>query len=244
MERRLQRLNWLTVRDLVPSKSDTVILPVGTVEAHGPTCLGTDNFIPEALATAIADRLEALVAPTLNYGITKSLYRYPGGISIKPETFGLFLHDILHSLVDTRFKNISVMNGHGGNNATLKNVAHDFHRRHRANIAVIHWFELCSELTAEFFGHAGGHGGTDETAMVQAIDTDLVDESVYSRDQVYQFRTGADVYPVPGCVLLYKEDEGYPEFDEVRSREYFDRVVAAVGDFTEQVVSRWRQLGL
>ncbi|RME29732.1 MAG: creatininase family protein, partial [Candidatus Zixiibacteriota bacterium] len=49
MERELQRLNWLTVQKLVPKEINTVIFPVGTVEAHGSSCLGTDNFIPETL---------------------------------------------------------------------------------------------------------------------------------------------------------------------------------------------------
>ena len=128
MERRLQHLNWLTVRDLVPKEIDTVILPVGTVEAHGSACLGTDNFIPEAIANDIAERVNALVAPIVNYGITKSLIRYNGGSTIKPENFRLYIRDILDSMVDTGFHNVILMNGHGGNNSSLKPVAFEFHR--------------------------------------------------------------------------------------------------------------------
>ena len=234
----------MKVKDLVPSTTDTIILPVGTVEAHGSACLGTDNFIPEAIALGVAERLNALVAPTLSFGVTRSMYGYPGGITINPETFALFLRDILNSFADTGFRNVLVMNGHGGNNAALKDVAQKFHHERKANIAVIHWYELVRELTDDFFGHAGGHAGTDETAMVMAIDPTLVDSEAYDPDQVYQFQPGADIYPVPGSILLYKEGEGYPEFDVERSRQYFDKVVAAVGDFAEMVLSRWRKFGL
>lgn len=244
MERQLQKLSWLKVKELVGSTVYTIILPVGTVEAHGSCCIGTDNFIPEAIATGIAERLEALVAPALHYGITRSLYRYPGGITINPETFSLFLADILNSFADTGFKNVLVMNGHGGNNDALKDVAQKFHHERKANIAVIHWFELCGKLTEEFFGHAGGHAGTDETAMMMAINPDLVDTRAYDTDLAYQFRSGADVYPVPGSILLYKEGEGYPEFDLERSKRYFEKVILAVGDFAEMVLSRWRKFGL
>ena len=244
MERELQKLSWLKVRELVPFDIDSILLPVGTIEAHGSACLGTDNFIPKAIALGIAKRLNSLVAPTINYGITRSLYRYPGGITINPETFEAFLGDILNSLTDTGFKNIFVINGHGGNNAALKNVAQKFHHKRKANIAVIHWYELCRELTDNFFGHAGGHGGTDETAMVMAIDSNLVDQQAYDPDLAYQFRAGADVYPVPGSILLYKEGEGYPEFDAEKSRQYFEKVVDTVGDFAEMVLSRWRKFGL
>jgi creatinine amidohydrolase len=243
VERQLQRLSWLKVKELVPSSIETIILPVGTTEAHGSACLGTDNFIPEAIGLGIAERIDALVAPTVNYGITRSLYRYPGGITIKPETFGLYIRDILNSFVDSGFKNIFILNGHGGNNTVLKNVAVEFHHERKANIGVIHWFDLCREMTDEFFGHAGGHAGTDETAMVLAIDPKLADKESYDPGLAYQFRAGADVYPVPGSILLYKEGEGYPEFDVEKSKAYFDKVVTAVGDFTEMVLSRWRKAG-
>ncbi len=244
MERKLQRLSWLKVRELVPSTIETILLPVGTVEAHGSVCLGTDNFIPEAIALGVAERLNALVAPTLNYGVTRSLYRYPGGITINPETYAALIHDILNSFADSSFKNILVINGHGGNDSALKNVAQKFHCERRVNVAVIHWYELCRDMTHDFFGHVGGHGGTDETAMVMAIHPDLVDAQAYDPDLVYQFRPGADIYPIPGSILLYKEGEGYPEFDLEKSREYFDKVVTAVGDFAEMVLSRWRKFGL
>ncbi|MBU8932841.1 MAG: creatininase family protein [candidate division Zixibacteria bacterium] len=244
MERQLQRLNWPEIKELVPDKIDTAILPVGTVEAHGSSCVGTDNFIPENIADGIAERVEALIAPTINYGITKSLYRYSGGLTIKPENFEAYLFDVLTSLTETGFKNIIIMNGHGGNNSSLKTVAHDFHKKHRANIGVIHWWALCGKMTEEFFGHVGGHGGTDETAMVMAVDPDLVDEQAYDPEMAYTFVPGADVYPVPGTILLYKENEGYPEFDVDRARQYREQVVAQVGEFVESVIARWRKFGL
>ena len=154
MERELQKLSWLKIQKLVPTEIDTIIFPVGTIEAHGSTCIGTDNYIPEEISIKIAEKLNALVAPVLNYGITKSLYRYNGGITVSPDTFQKLIREILDSLVDCKFKNIIIMNGHGGNNAALKAVASDFHREKLSNIAVIHWWELCSEMTNQFFGHA------------------------------------------------------------------------------------------
>ncbi|MCB2229421.1 creatininase family protein [bacterium] len=244
MERHLQKLNWLTVRDHVPEKIDTVILPVGTVEAHGSACLGTDNFIPEAIADDIAERINALIAPIVNYGITKSLIRYNGGSTIKPSTFQLYVRDVLDSMVDTGFRNVILMNGHGGNNAALKEVAFDFHRERKANIAVIHWWELCAKMTEEFFGHAGGHAGTDETAMVMAVDPKLADKSLYTKELAYTFKGGADIYPVPGTILLYKEGEGYPEFDLAKAKEYRTKVGDTVAEFVESVLAQWRRWGM
>lgn len=244
MERELQRLSWLTVQKLVPKKIDTIILPVGTVEAHGSSCIGTDNLIPIDIANGIAERLNALVAPSVNYGITRSLSRYPGGSTIRPETFQLYIREILDSFVDSRFHNVFLLNGHGGNNSSLKQVAIDFHQQSGANIAVIHWWELCAEMTKEFFGHAGGHAGTDETAIVHAIAPALVDEKSNSPDLVYTFKPGADVYPVPGSVLLYTEGEGHPEYNLAKAKKYRQKVIDTVGEFAEFVLMRWRKFGL
>ena len=244
MQRELQKLSWLKIKELVPSKIDTVVLPVGTIEAHGSVCIGTDNFIPEEIANGISQRLNALVAPLVNYGITRSLYRYNGGITISPHHFELYIRDILDSFADIGFKNIFIMNGHGGNNGALKSVAADFHREKSRNVAVIHWWELCGEMTQEFFGHHGGHAGTDETAMVQAIDPELASQEGYDPELAYYFRPGADVYPVPGSILLYTEGEGYPNFDKEQASKYREKVIGAVGDFAEMVIDRWRKFGL
>ena len=244
MERHIDRLNWLNIQQRVPSEIDTVILPVGTVEAHGSSCLGTDNKIPENIADGIADRVNALIAPTVNYGITKSLYRYPGGFTVKPDTLRLYVRDVLNSLADSHFKNIFIMNGHGGNNTDLKTVATEFHFEKKVNIAVIHWWHLCADLTQEVFGHVGGHAGTDETAMVQAIDPGLVDEASHDPDLAWFFKPGADVYPVPGSILLYKEGEGQPNFDSEQASLYREKVIDCVGDFAELVLKRWRKFAL
>lgn len=244
MERELQRLNWQTVQELVPAKISTVILPVGTLEAHGSACLGTDNIIPETIARDIAERLNALIAPTVNHGITRSLMGYPGGTTIKPATFAAYVRDILDSLVDAGFSRVILMNGHGGNNEALKAMAFEFYRERKTKIAVIHWWQLVQSATETFFGHLGGHAGTDEVAMVMAVDPALAGQAQYSDDLAYQMRGGADLFPAPGSILLYREGEGFPEFDLAKAKEYRRLVAREVGDFCERILARWASFGL
>ncbi len=184
------------------------------------------------------------MAPTVSYGVTRSLLRYSGGSYIKPETLSRYVREILDAFADTGFHNVILLNGHGGNNTALKTVAFDFHAERKTNIAVIHWWELCGKMTEEFFGHAGGHSGADEAAMIEAIDHTLAGRDTYDPDLAWYFRPGADVYPVPGTILLYKEGEGYPEFDAVKAQQFRARVIETVGDFAETVIARWRKFGL
>jgi creatinine amidohydrolase len=80
--------------------------------------------------------------------------------------------------------------------------------------------------------------------MVHAIDEDLVDQSVYDKDLAYWYRRGANVYPVPGSILLYKEGEGYPEFDLEKDKEYYRKVAREVAEFCRMVRDRWRRYEL
>ena len=77
--RDLADLNWMEFRELVPAKIQTVLLPTGTLEAHGVTHNGTDATAPLELARAMAPKLNALVAPVVPYGVTGSLDACAGG---------------------------------------------------------------------------------------------------------------------------------------------------------------------
>jgi creatinine amidohydrolase len=241
IQRELQRLTWKDIRDLVPDKIDTVLFPVGTVEAHGAAALGTDNLIPESICAYLADKINALIAPCLDYGITRSLYGYPGSITIRPPHYEKFVADILKSFKDIGFKNIFVINGHGGNNPVLKTAAYDFYYEHKTNIAVIHWWELVGELTREHYGQAGGHAGLNENAMMHAIDESLVDKSQYDDNMAYFHRSG-DIYPIPGSIILYKENEGLPDFDVEKAKAYQQKVFAEMEKFIRLILDRWSKI--
>ena len=87
MSHNLTDLTWEAFREQVPSKTDLVMIPIGTIEAHGAIPLGTDNIIPQALARDLAPRFDALVAPPVTYGVTNSLLPYPGSTTVSSETF-------------------------------------------------------------------------------------------------------------------------------------------------------------
>src|SRR5687768_17853894 len=82
VERDLARINWMVFKEAVPSKVQTVLLPLGTLEPHGVTANGADILAPVAIANAIAPRVNALIAPVVPYGITGSLDAYPGAFTI------------------------------------------------------------------------------------------------------------------------------------------------------------------
>ena len=122
-ERRLSRINWMEFAELVPRRIHTLLLPVGTLEAHGVTSLGTDNEIPLRLSEAIAERLNAMVAPPIPYGVTAHLGALAGGTHVPADAFTDYAAAVMATLAHQGFQNIVVMNGHGGNTEPLKEAS-------------------------------------------------------------------------------------------------------------------------
>src|SRR6476619_3722676 len=122
--RGIERINWMEFRDTVPGKVKTVLLPTGTLEPHGVINNGADNTAPSAMAKTIARRTNALIAPTLPYGITGAMEAYPGAFQITESAYRPFVKQILEGLAKNGFRSIVVLKGHGGGQtAVLQSVA-------------------------------------------------------------------------------------------------------------------------
>jgi creatinine amidohydrolase len=240
--RKLDELNWMEFKRIVPKQTDTVLLPLGTIEAHGVTGLGTDNQIPLSISERIAGPVNALVAPPIHYGITRTLLPYPGSVTVSPDAFERYVFEVAAGLADSGFRRIIVMNGHGGNTDVLRNVAFRLYREKRVYSAVVDWWTLCAEETKQIYGHAGGHAGTDETAMVQVDHPGDVRKQDYSKDLAFTVRPGLAAIPSPGSIILYQQDEGYPDFDPARAKKLMDAVCTKVQETLLDLFRRWSRI--
>ncbi len=242
MPHRLENMNWMEFGELVPKKIKTALLPVGTIEAHGVANLGTDVSIPVFICEKIADELKAIIAPSVYYGVTRSLYAYPGSLTISSSTFENYVTEIMLSLAEKGFSRILVINGHGGHFSELKNAAFRVHREKKAKVAVIHWWILCEELTKDFFGQAGGHAGLDENAAILAVDPKLVKKAKYKQDMVFLVKNGMHCLPAPGPILIHRKNQGLPEFDEKKAKAYMNKVVSKIKEEILDLSARWDRL--
>jgi creatinine amidohydrolase len=240
--RKLEELNWMEFKRLVPKRTDAVLVPVGTIEAHGVTGLGTDNQVPASICDRVAVKVNALIAPGVNYGITKSLLPYPGSVTVLPDTFERYLSEVAAGLADAGFRRIVFMNGHGGNTEALRNVSFRLFREKKAYSAVLDWWTLCADEIKQVYGHVGGHAGTDETAMVQVDHPEDVRKQDYSKDLAFTVQPGLAAMPFPGSIILYKQDEGYPDFDPAKAEKLMDTVCARVEKTLLDVFRRWQAI--
>ena len=243
----MERINWIEFREWVPAKIRTVLLPLGTLEPHGVAPNGTDIIAPVAMAREIAPRVNALVAPAIPYGLTGILDGYPGSFTIPEAAFRGYVRAVLAGLAKNKFKNIILLNGHGGGQtAILSELAQEVGRETGTRILVVNWWSYCSDVTLEVFGEDGGHGAENETAYIMAIDPALVQKRHYKAEMATALPAPNtwSAYPFPSTIMLYKEGQGYPKFDRLKAKSYFTKVNDKIAGLIQETIRKWDVAGV
>jgi len=136
---RVDALTWQAIEDYL-AHDDRVVIPIGSTEQHGYLRLGTDSVIAERLALEAAQPLGVAVLPVLPYGHTPLFAAYPGSPSLRPETLGAVLDDLLTTLHEQGFRRFMILNGHSGNLAAGAAVERWTTRSERASVDFWTWF--------------------------------------------------------------------------------------------------------
>ena len=120
-----QHYTWPEIRELV-KQQPVIVLPVGSVEDHGPHLpLDVDNFLIGAICEEAARRLdgEMVLLPPVPYGFEEHHMDFPGTIDIAMEHMLHFVLDITRSVARHGFNRILLADGHGSNMPILDLVA-------------------------------------------------------------------------------------------------------------------------
>jgi creatinine amidohydrolase len=200
-----------------------------------------------AIARKIARDTNALIAPAIPYGMTGSMDAYPGAFSISESAYRAYVKDVMAGLAKNGFRNIIVVNGHGGpQTALLTQIATEIGQEKRVRTLVINWWSYASDVTLSVFGEDGGHAGWNETAFIQAIDPRLVHKDRYSDDLATPNPAPGtfSAYPAPSSIGLYKAEQGYVKFDQAKANEYFEKVTKKISELIIEIRRRWDMAGL
>ena len=247
----MQDYAWMRLAQIVPSVTDRVILPIGTVESHGACAIGTDNVIPLHAAELIWDKCNALVAPAINHGVTgASISQFPGSITVRPEIFEEYIYDVLKDLVRSGFRNILIVNGHGGNTDPVKKAMTRLHQETAAHFMIIDWWTVAFNIVNEVYGtkaQQSGHGDREEAAMVMAFNPELVDREMYEKlgkENVSRAGTDAGVAMMPAWATsrLPETGVGYLDFDLAKAKAYTQKKADFMAETFLEAVKRWEMM--
>ncbi len=150
-----------------------VIVPVGALEAHGPHLpLGADQLQAEATATALAERVDGLVAPTVAYGSAPGARRFPGTVSLSIHELESYVQGVLGELARSGVRRLLVLSGHAerGHMAALREAGDRTMRDHpRTRVVVLSDYDFVYELRGTESPPTDGHAGLLETSRVMAV---------------------------------------------------------------------------
>lgn len=167
----LQMATWQEVEKYL-TQTTGIIIPIGSTEQHGPRGLiGTDALCPQIISTSISDKMNVMIAPTINIGIAQHHLGFAGTMTVRPTTLIAIITDVVDSLLKHGFTHFYFLNGHGGNIATINAAfAEIFHQmsiqQQRPQVLpkmkLFNWWEFprVQEISKELFGAAEGKHAT------------------------------------------------------------------------------------
>lgn len=161
----------------------TLVVPVGATEQHGPQLpVGVDHLVVAHVARAAAERVgdDVLVAPVVAFGSSHHHLPYAGTLSLRSRTLAAVLEDLVASAAAWGVRRVVLLNGHGGNEDIVGQVARDAVltaplRVAAASYWTLAWSELCEEARRRGIAPVPGHAGGFETSVMLALRGELVD---------------------------------------------------------------------
>jgi creatinine amidohydrolase len=176
---RLADLTSEEVRALLARPLTAVLVPVGSVEPHGPHLpLGSDTLISETAAlracAALAGKgVTAVVAPSVPYGVTEFAEGFPGAVSVPAAALVAMLRAIAGRLLADGWSHVAFVNNHlePAHDAAVREAAAGL----RASVASPLTRRWGRTLTDEF-KRGDCHAGRYETSLVLAAGGPVKDE--------------------------------------------------------------------
>lgn len=197
---RFENLTWPEVNDAV-AKGLIPVLPVGTVEQHGPhlplkmDLWSADSVVDEA-ARRRPDRLLAM--PVIPYGYTTHVMDFPGSITVHHETFIRYVVDVIKSIVYHGFKKVIVVNGHGSNVPPLDLAARRAMIESDAVVSMTSWWslvtvdpEFASKWRESEFPGGCAHACELETSLALRLDENMVRKDLVESHQTWTNAQGS-----------------------------------------------------
>jgi creatinine amidohydrolase len=175
----LPEMTWQEVNGC--DRSTIVVAPFGAMEQHSLHLpLETDALIAQELArrldAACGGRL--LVLPTQWLGFSPHHMSFSGTLTAAASTYVEMADQILSSIAQAGFRNLMILNAHGGNAAILEVVLAQFQSKHPTlqTVLVTYWNVAVEELQRIRESPIGGmgHACELETSLVLAIKPEAV----------------------------------------------------------------------
>lgn len=173
MTTRLEKSSWSSVASYLQEGNDTILLPIGSTEQHGPGPLGTDTIIACRIAEEVAKRTRVLVAPPIYYGYSYIHTSFPGTVNVSAKTLERLGYEILADFFRQGLRRVVIVNGHGSNRAWLDPLQEKVEKNlPDLRLFIFEWWKApeVQALERELFkSDNGAHAGSGEMSIISHL---------------------------------------------------------------------------
>ncbi|MBC7970820.1 MAG: creatininase [Verrucomicrobia bacterium] len=206
----MSSLSWVAYQERLQDGELVLLLPCGALEQHGPHLpLGTDALLSDAIAQAVAAKVNGLVAPTLSYGYKSQPksgggQHFPGTTSLDGQSLSQITRDVIREFARHGVKNLVVVDGHYENQWFLTEgidlAMRELGAANPLRIMRLEYWDFCTEETLHhvfpegFPGFALEHAAVIETSLMLHYFPQLVHLDVIPDEKSADFPP-YDLYP-------------------------------------------------
>jgi len=243
---RYENLTWTEVKETL--QKQWLIIPVGAIEQHGPHLpLGVDSFLSWSISWDIAQLINAVVGPVIEYG-ARSLPNsgggptYPGTVHIQGDTLVDMYYQIVSGFIDVGANRVLILNAHWENEPFLVEAIEKCRENsllEHSHILVLSWWSIVEatemgNIFGNFCGWHVEHAGQAETALMlhyvpELVHLDkLVDYNEHIPAGIYQYPTPVSWIGNQG--VLSSTKHVVPEMGRQLAALVRDKILALVGE--------------
>ncbi len=166
------------------NESAVVILPIASIEQHGPHLpVMTDTRLGQEIAHRAArkayDTRPVVVTPVVWSGLSEHHMPFGGTLILSHDTFRRVVRDLVDSITRHGFRDILISNSHGGNTIAMQQILDELTPVTEATLVATCYVSEAGEDLSQHLEDQPGvmHAGEAETSMMMVCEPELVDDS-------------------------------------------------------------------
>lgn len=187
-EAMMQNVEWARLRApelrALAAENAVVILPVASIEQHGPHLpVMTDTRLGQEIAVRAArgawPTRKTIVAPVVWSGLSEHHMAFGGTLTVSHATFHALLTDLIQALIRQGFRDILISNSHGGNIIAMQNLLDDLAPTSEATLVATTYVMEAGDRYHGIMDDQKSimHAGEGETSMMMVCEPTLVETS-------------------------------------------------------------------
>jgi creatinine amidohydrolase len=154
-------------------ENPVIIIPMGSIEQHGPHVPMGDYRYAGLVASRIAEQSRSIVAPTIPWGYSEFFRPFPGTLSLRSETLTLLLEDLCDGFTRFGLDHLLFLCCHNGNMPIIEQVGRRLRETHGLRTAAIEpWSWFTPGFKREVYGDEKaptGHGTDPMGSLALAV---------------------------------------------------------------------------